>query len=145
MSIRFVFALHNHQPVGNFDGVFEAAYRESYAPFLELLEHYPEIPISLHTSGCLMEWLVDRKPDYLHRLRRLVARGQVEILGGAFYEPILPMIPSRDRVGQIESYRKYLEDLLHTRVRGIWVAERVWEQNLVSDIAAAGMEYTVLD
>ena len=38
MPIRFVFALHNHQPVGNFDGVFEAAYRESYAPFLELLE-----------------------------------------------------------------------------------------------------------
>ena len=51
MPIRFVFALHNHQPVGNFDGVFEGAYRDSYGPFLELLEQYPEIPFSLHTSG----------------------------------------------------------------------------------------------
>src|SRR5207244_4727211 len=87
VPIRFVFALHNHQPVGNFDGVFEGAYRDSYAPFLELLEQYPEIPISLHTSGCLMEWLIEHKPEYVDRLRRFVARGQIEIMGGGFYEP----------------------------------------------------------
>jgi alpha-amylase len=145
VGIRFVFALHNHQPVGNFDGVFEGAYRDSYAPFLELLEGYPEIPISLHTSGCLMEWLIEHKPEYVDRLRRFVARGQIEIMGGGFYEPILPMIPPRDRVGQIRSYTEYLQKLFQTKVRGMWVPERVWEQNLVSDIAAAGIEYTVLD
>jgi alpha-amylase len=145
VGIRFVFAVHNHQPVGNFDGVFEGAYRDSYAPFLELLEGYPEIPISLHTSGCLMEWLVEHKPEYVDRLRRFVARGQIEIMGGGFYEPILPMIPPEDRVGQIRTYTEYLEKLFQTRVRGIWVPERVWEQNLVTDIAAAGIEYTVLD
>src|SRR5712691_2944245 len=145
MPIRFVFALHNHQPVGNFDGVFEGAYKDSYWPFLELLDQYPEIPITLHTSGPLMEWLCERMPDYLDRLRRLVQRGQVEIMGGGFYEPILTMIPSRDRIGQIRSYKDYLENLFQTRVRGMWVPERVWEQPLVSDIAAAGIEYTVLD
>ncbi len=145
MPLRFIFALHNHQPTGNFDGVFEGAYRDSYQPFLDLLEEYPEIPISLHTSGCLMEWLVAHKPEYVDRLRRLVARGQVEILGGGFYEPILPMIPRRDRVGQIRTYSDYLNKLFATKVRGMWVPERVWEQGLVGDIAEAGIEYTVLD
>ncbi|MGE3804145.1 MAG: alpha-amylase/4-alpha-glucanotransferase domain-containing protein [Gemmataceae bacterium] len=145
MPLRFVFAVHNHQPVGNFDNVFENAYRDGYAPFLELVEQYPEIPISLHTSGPLMEWLAARKPEYLDRLRRMVARGQVEILGGPFYEPILTMIPGCDRRGQIRTYTQFLEGLLHTRVRGMWIPERVWEQNLVSDIADAGIEYTVLD
>ena len=28
---------------------------------------------------------------------------------------------------------------------GIWVAERVWEQNVVSALVEAGVEYTVLD
>jgi alpha-amylase len=140
-----VFAIHNHQPIGNFDSVFEGAYRDSYRPFLEMLEQYPEIPISLHISGCLMEWLAAHRPDYLDRLRRLVARGQVEILGGGFYEPILPMIPRRDRVGQIRTYTEYLEASFPTKVRGMWVAERVWEPELVSDLAAAGIEYTVLD
>ena len=145
MPLRFVFALHNHQPVGNFGHVFENAYRDSYRPFLELLDEYPEIPISLHTSGPLMEWFVAHKPEYIDRLRRMVRRGQVEILGGGFYEPILPMIPPGDRVGQISTYKSYLEMLFPTRVRGMWVPERVWEQNLVSDIAEAGVEYTVLD
>jgi len=145
MPLRFVFALHNHQPVGNFDGVFEQAYRDSYGPFLDLLEQYPEVPLSLHTSGCLMEWLIERKPDYVDRLKELVRRGQIEIMGGGFYEPILPMIPKRDRIGQIRTYSTYLENLFQTKTRGMWVPERVWEQNLVSDIAQAGIEYTVLD
>jgi alpha-amylase len=145
VPLRFVFALHNHQPVGNFEGVFESAHHDSYGPFLDLLEQYPEIPVSLHTSGCLMEWLVERKPGYVDQLRRLVARGQVEILGGGFYEPILPMIPARDRFGQIRTYSAYLEGLFQTKVRGMWMPERVWEQGLVADLAGAGIEYTVLD
>jgi alpha-amylase len=92
-----------------------------------------------------MEWFVQHKPEYIERLERMVGRGQVEILGGGFYEPILPMIPPCDRVGQISTYKSYLENLFQTSVRGIWVPERVWEQNLVSDIADAGAEYTVLD
>lgn len=145
MPLRFIFALHNHQPVGNFGHVFENAYRDSYRPFLELIDEYPEIPLTLHTSGPLMEWFVEHKPEYIDRLQSMVRRGQVEIMGGVFYEPILPMIPPCDRVGQIASYKTYLENLFQTRVRGMWVPERVWEQNLVSDIAEAGVEYTVLD
>ena len=42
---RLILALHNHQPVGNFDGVFEAAYRDSYLPFLDVLEGLPRDPV----------------------------------------------------------------------------------------------------
>lgn len=144
-GVRLVFALHNHQPVGNFDGVFEAAYEQSYRPFLEVMEDYPDIPWVLHTSGPLMEWLADRKPEYLDRLRAMVAAGRVEILGGGYFEPILTMLPHRDRVGQIRGYTDYLQELLGARVRGMWVPERVWEQSLVGSIVEAGVEYTVLD
>jgi alpha-amylase len=144
-QVRLILALHNHQPVGNFDGVFEQAYRTAYLQFLDVLEGYPEIPFVLHTSGPLLEWLVERKPDYIDRLRRMVAAGRVEILGGGFFEPILTMIPHRDRVGQIRGYSRYIEETLCARVRGMWIAERVWEQHLVSSIAEAGVEYTILD
>ena len=55
------------------------------------------------------------------------------------------MIPPRDRVGQIRTYKAISKSFFDTRVRGMWVPERVWEQNLVADIADAGIEYTVLD
>jgi 4-alpha-glucanotransferase len=144
-QVRLILAVHNHQPVGNFDEVFEAAFRTSYQPFLDVLEDYPEVPFALHTSGPLLEWLVDKHPEYIARVRASVELGRVEILGGGFFEPILTMIPARDRVGQIRALSSYLQDLFSTRVRGMWVAERVWEQHLVSSIAEAGIEYTVLD
>jgi alpha-amylase len=143
--VRLILALHIHQPVGNFDGVFEAAYRTSYRPFLDVLERYPEIPFALHVSGPLLEWLVDQRPEYVARLKALSESGRVEILGGGFYEPILTMIPYRDRVGQIRAFSSYLQELFGARVRGMWVPERVWEQHLVSAIAEAGIEYTILD
>lgn len=144
-NLRLILALHNHQPVGNFEGVFEAAYRDSYLPFLEVLERYPEITFCLHTSGPLLEWLVDQRPDYVARVRALVEAGRVEILGGGYFEPIMTMIPHADRVGQIRSYTAYLEETFGSKVRGMWTPERVWEQHMVSAVAEAGVEYTVLD
>ena len=79
------------------------------------------------------------------RLAALVRYGRVEIVGGAFYEPILTMIPQRDRVGQIMRYADWLADRFGTPINGMWIPERVWEQSLTSDLADAGVRYTLLD
>ena len=143
--MRLCLVLHNHQPVGNFDDVFEQAYVDSYLPFLDVFEPYADLRISLHTSGPLIEWLDANHPEYLDRVAKLVAAGRLEIVGGAFYEPILTMIPPEDRVGQIRSYSTWLENRLAADVRGMWIPERVWEQSITSDIQAANIQYTVLD
>ncbi len=143
--VRFVFVLHNHQPVGNFDSVFAEAYERSYRPFLDLFEQHPGIRIGLHTSGPLAEWLDKHHADYLDRLARLAAEGRLEIVGGGFHEPILAMLPSRDRIGQIQSYREWLQQRLSTTVRGAWIAERVWDPGMTADLVAAGVEWTILD
>ncbi len=144
-GVRLILALHNHQPVGNFDGVFAASYRESYLPFLDVMADYPTIPFVLHISGPLLEWLVENQPDYVARVRAMAETGRVEILGGGFFEPILTMIPHRDRVGQIREYSGYIAEHLGVHPRGCWIAERVWEQHLVAALVEAGIEYTVLD
>ncbi len=144
-AVRLVFVLHDHQPVGNFDGVIEAAWRDAYQPMLELLERHPHVRVAVHTSGPLAEWLDRHHGDYLDRLARLAARGQIEIVGGAFQEPVLAMLPSRDRIGQIRQFRAWLERRLDTAVTGMWVAERVWDPGMTADIVAAGMRWTILD
>ena len=144
-SLRLILVLHNHQPIGNFDGVFEQAYQDSYLPFLDVFERYDSLRIALHTSGSLMEWLDAHHPEYVDRLAGFVASGRIEIVGGAYFEPILTMIPPRDRVGQIASYTQWLETRLGAKVRGMWVPERVWEQSMASDLVEAGIGYTVLD
>ena len=143
--VKLCLVLHNHQPVGNFDGVFEAAYLDSYLPFLDVFERFESLKMSLHSSGCLMQWLDQHHPEYIDRLARLVSAGRIEILGGAYYEPILTMIPARDRVGQITTYSRWLEKRLEANISGMWMPERVWESALTADLAAAEIQYTILD
>ena len=143
--LRLVLVFHNHQPIGNFDGVFEQAYQDSYLPFLDVFEQYDRLQIAIHTSGSLMEWLDVQHPEYVDRLARLTAAGRLEIVGGAYFEPILAMIPSRDRIGQITTYTQWLETRLGAQVRGMWMPERVWEQSMASDLVDAGIGYTILD
>ncbi len=145
--VRFVLAIHNHQPVGNFGWTIEQAYQDSYLPFLDVFSEpkYESLKISLHNSGCLTDWLETHHPEYLDRLAELVAAGRVEILGGTYYEAILGMLPSRDRIGQIQRFTRWLEMRLGGKVRGMWMPERVWEASFVQDLAAAGIEYTVVD
>ncbi|MEL6106367.1 MAG: alpha-amylase/4-alpha-glucanotransferase domain-containing protein [Planctomycetota bacterium] len=143
--IHLCLVLHNHQPIGNFDGVFEQAYEDSYRPFLDVFEPFEHLNISLHTSGPLMLWLAERHPEYLDRLRLLVEAGRIEIIGGPQYEPILTMLPSRDRVGQIQTYSQWLGRSLGVEPNGMWTPERVWESSLTRDVVDAGIAYTVLD
>lgn len=143
--IRFIFALHNHQPVGNFDNLFEQSFQESYFPFLQVFSEYPALKLTLHTSGPLMEWLNAHHPEYVDQLAELVEQKRIEILGGPFYEPILAMIPSRDRIGQIRRYSEWIRKRLGADVLGMWTPERVWEQSYVRDLVQAGIRYTILD
>ncbi len=144
-TVRLVFGVHSHQPMGNLDEVFERALESAYDPFLAALERHPGVRSVIHYSGCLLEWLDAHAPRHLDRLATLAAGGGVELLGGGFYEPILPLIPPADRVGQIRMQTRYLRERLGARARGMWLAERVWEPTLPPVLREAGMEYTLLD
>jgi alpha-amylase/alpha-mannosidase (GH57 family) len=71
-------AIHNHQPLGNFPWVFEDAYRRGYLPMLEALGRHPSVSVSLHYSGCLLDWLSDEHPEFFKLLAKLISREQVD-------------------------------------------------------------------
>ena len=143
--IRFAFGVHLHQPVGNFDHVFEQHVRDVYRP---LLEHLPERgfhPIVLHLSGPLLEWLEAHDTVYLDWLGRLVADRKIELLLAGFYEPVLACLPRADRVEQIQWMGEAVRRRFGVEARGLWLTERVWEPELAADLADAGVRYALVD
>lgn len=144
-SIYLGLAIHNHQPVGNFDFVFAEAYDKAYRPLVDLLEKHPNIKMTLHYSGPLRDWLFRERPDFLPRIAALAARGQVETMTGGYYEPILVSIPEEDRRGQIRKMTRAVEEDFGYPAVGAWLAERVWEPSLAKTLAQAGVAYSVVD
>ena len=144
-AVFLALGVHNHQPVGNFDWVCRTHYEEAYRPFLDAMAAHPALPFSLHISGPLLEWLLRDAPDYLDLVRRMVATGQVEMKGGAFFEAILAAVPDPDKTAQLERMNTFLAEHLGVRAAGAWLAERVWEPHLALPLADAGLQYAVLD
>ncbi|MBI5267251.1 MAG: 4-alpha-glucanotransferase, partial [candidate division Zixibacteria bacterium] len=144
---QFTLALgiHNHQPVGNFDHVFEQAHHDAYLPFLQLVERFPNIHLSLHQSGILWKWQKQHHPDYFELVSRLTGRGQIDLLTGGFYEPILSSIPERDVRGQIAILSECLLKQFNVTCRGLWLTERIWEPHLPKVLAESGIRFLPVD
>jgi len=141
----FIFCVHAHQPVGNFDNVFVEAYEKCYRPFFEVIERHPSFPLVCHFSGCLLDWLEANKPEFIAKLKKIYDRGQIEFLGGGYYEPIYGAIPKKDLEGQIRLTQERLAALFGAEAPGVWLTERVWDPDLVKPLKKAGVGYTVLD
>src|SRR5258706_1809509 len=143
--ISLALTLHNHQPVGNFGWVFAEVFERAYEPMIEAIERHPGIRLGLHYTGPLLEWLQAEQPAFIGRLRSLVERGQVEILGGGLYEPVLVALPEPDRIAQLQRMADAVEDLFGRRPAGAWLAERVWEPDVPASLAAGGYAWTILE
>lgn len=144
-KFKLAFAIHNHQPVGNFDYIFEYAHQKAYASFLELLKQYPDFRISLHQSGILWDWQEKKHPQYLELINDLIKQRQLSLMTGGFYEPILTSIPERDVKGQITSLNQYLKKHFDVIPEGLWLTERIWEPHLPKVLAQSGVKFLPVD
>ena len=143
--IGLALTLHNHQPVGNFGWVIAETYERAYLPMLDALDRHAGVNVALHYTGPLLSWLRVERPDFLKRLAALVARGQVEIVGGGWYEPVLASLHERDRIAQLRRMADELEGQFGIRPQGAWLAERVWEPDLPTALVDGGYRWTILD
>ena len=144
-TINFAFGIHNHQPVGNFDYILDDAYEKSYKPFLECVRQHPGIKVALHNTGPLWDYYLENKPEWVEMMIELVKEGRIEMLSGAYYEPILINISDRDKVGQIKKMNRVVRRETGYKPKGMWCAERIWEPQLAKPMSLAGIKYTILD
>jgi alpha-amylase len=131
--------------VGNFESVIEEAYQKAYKPFIDIMYDYPDFKFALHCSGILWDYFLEKHPEYIEIVKKMLERKQVELVSGGYYEPILSSIPQKDRVGQIKMMNEFLKKTFNVQPQGLWLTERIWEQTVVKDIVDAGIKYTLVD
>ena len=143
-KLNLILGAHAHIPYGAAEPEFAAVYANVLKPFISNLYKYPHIPAALHYSGVLLNWVERAHSELFMLIEDMVTRKQVELLGGGFYEPLLPLIPLQDKIGQIELLTTYLRRQFGKRPQGCWIPAMAWEQNLVGPLASCGMNYTFL-
>ena len=144
-SINLPIVFHFHQPVDNFEWVFEDVYKKSYEPLIDNIFKFGDVKFTLHFSGNLLEWLLKNKPTFIEKLKVMAKRNQIEIIGGGYYEPIFAIIPYRDKIAQMKKLSDLIKNEFGLEVKGAWLSERVWEPNYPSFLNDAGLKYVIVD
>jgi hypothetical protein len=142
--LKFIFGVINAPPVYYTEDQLEKLYSIAVFPFLNELYKYREIKITMFFSGPFLEWIDRKHPEYIAVLQEMIKRKQVEILGGGYFMPVLPMISHPDRLGQIELLTTSIRKILGKRPRGVWLTKGLWDTSLAQSLKTAGMEFTFL-
>src|SRR5690242_12085629 len=96
-QVYIVYLFHIYQPPWQTKEVLEENYNKYYLPLLEVLESRPEYKVTLNISASLTEQLArENKAEFFERVKKLVLKGQIELVGSAAYHPVLPLIPEEE-------------------------------------------------
>ena len=143
--INLPIVFHFHQPVDNYPWVIEDVYKKSYEPLIKSIFQFPELKVTLHFSGNLLEWLIENKPEIIVLIKKMAKRSQIEIIGGGYYEPIFSIIPIKDSIAQMKKLSDLIKKEFSLEVNGAWLSERVWEPNYPSFLCDVGYKYVIVD
>jgi hypothetical protein len=143
-SLKLIIGSYNHVPIGICEDEMERIYTQKLKPLIVSLNKYPRIQAVLHYSGVLLQRIEKNHPEFFMLMKDLIARKQVELMGGGFHEPLLPLIPLSDKIGQIEMLTTYIRREFGKRPQGCWLPALAWEQNLPGVLNTCGMGYTFL-
>lgn len=144
-ALELVLGFDISHPPGLPRSTLKRAWEHAYSPLLRELEERTTAVVSLRVSGVVLDFLENEHPEGIDRLRRLVERGQVEIVGGAYYDAVLSSLPERDAVGQLRLSTRRWKHLVGVEPAGACLAYGAWDPSLPRILARGGLRYVVLD
>ncbi len=122
----------------------ERAFRRGWLPLLDALAESPDVRVSMHWSGPLLQWLEARAPAHLDLLVQLVRDNRVEAVGGPWASGLLPAIPERDASAQVQALQRWWREHVGTTPRGAWLPHHAWDPSAPRVLGRLGVQYTVL-
>lgn len=132
--------------LGNLSTEYESkANISSYTDFFSKL-YQSNFPVSLHLTGSFLQIMQSKDQAFDNIIKTHLEKKQIELIGGAYFSPLFPIINSADLVGQIDMYVTALRRIFPLRTRSVYVPFSAWNPSLVSPLKKSGtVEYCLLD
>ena len=123
----------------------EKEYQKLYKPLVKFLFSNPEFHFTFYFTGPAIQFYKKKKSEFITILKQLSERNQIEILGGGFYDPVLPLLYTADRNGQLDLLSSEIRQTIGKRPRGCSLFADCWDCSLVNNLSTCGIEYVTLD
>ncbi|MCE7739605.1 MAG: hypothetical protein KAU62_06890 [Candidatus Heimdallarchaeota archaeon] len=143
-SVPAVFILHAYQPITQKREVLDRIINNCYIPFFENLLINKHTKITLNISGCLLEKLAVDYPDVLSLIERAILANQIELMGSAFYHPILPLISIDNQKYQIGKQKEFSHNILGGSTKVFFPPELAVSEDIIPQLIEKKYEIVVV-
>lgn len=140
--------IHLYQPANLEREKLDEAIDKSYERVLRALEAHPNLKITANITGGLLERLGTDlgRTDLLDRLKIVIKKGQLEIVGSAAYHALLPLVGSREAIYQIKEQEKLILKYLGVKkLKGFFLPELAYSPAIAKIIKKLGYEWIIVD
>jgi len=110
---------------------------------ISLLHGRPALKLSVFFTGKMLRSLNKEYKKEREQLSEFVANKQLEFLGGAYNDAMLPLFPKKLRELQLQKHKKILSDSL-MEPAGYFCKSHAWEISLIESLEKFGFEYTLM-
>ncbi|MGB8690536.1 MAG: alpha-mannosidase, partial [Microcoleus sp.] len=121
---------------------WEAAER-TFESVLKLQSEFPDL-IFCHSTPALYAWIEEHRPDLFTAIKKQVAAGLWEVVGGMWVEPDLNLISAESMVRQVFYGQRYAQEKFGELMRVVWLPDTFgfgWQ--LPQILRAGGLDYFV--
>ena len=146
--IKWINILHFYQPSIVNNEIFDSVVASSYQSWADFLSQYKNVKVTVNFSGCLTERLFNSGYNNLiKQFSKLAKKGQIEFLESAAFHPILPLLPEKEVIHQIQVNNQinHLRFGKSYQPAGFFLPEMAYSDKVAGIIKKLGYKYIVLD
>ena len=124
--------------------ILERALSDLYKPLLTYLYKHPDLKIHLYLPGAVMEWLEQNHPELNMLIADLCKKDQLEMITGGFQQPVLHILPAKDRSIQIEETTTFIRKRYGKRARTIWFYDQIWNPTFITTMGLCAVDRLII-
>ena len=127
-----ILGAYSQLPPGTPLPILERALSDAYKPVLTYIYKHPELRLHLYLPGTVLEWFEQNHPEMNMLIADLVKKEQLELFTGPYQQPVLQVLPGKDRSGQLETTTTFIRKRFGKRARTAWFYNQIWSPSFVS-------------
>lgn len=137
-----------YQPYGQDPDILETIVKQCYEPVFTGIVEHDHAKVTININASLIE-LFDKYGyhDLIDAIKEGGRQGKIEFTGSAKYHALLPFLPRKEMLRQIEinteTNRHYLGDVYQPK--GIFLPEMAYSPEVAPAIEEAGFDWVLLD
>ena len=116
--------------------IFDKVTRKSYRPMLDLLEkcmnNHPDFKVSLSITGVWLEQAEKWAPELIAQIRRMVDKGQVEIVGETYYHSMAYFYNLDEFDAQVKMHADKIRDIFGVKPQVFRNTELAYNDSLAA-------------